>query len=109
MSFLVLLQYFSYAASPLAAVLAYFHIMGKKEQEEAIRNKFNDEYHPEITDCKAKLHFCKVGVKEKTLKTGEMKSILNTSLVYFRVGVSFNSISTTLCDKVFSTSWSNNW
>ena len=69
MSFLVLLQYFSYAASPLAAVLAYFHIMGKKEQEEAIRNKFNDEYHPEITDCKAKLHFCKVGVKEKTFSS----------------------------------------
>jgi len=70
MGFLVVLQYISYAAAPLAAVLTYFQIMGKKEQEEAIRNKFNDEYHPEITDCKAKLHFPKADVKEKTLKTG---------------------------------------
>ena len=71
MTFFALLQYILYAAAPLAAILTYFHIMGKKEQEEAINNKFNDEYHPEITDCKAKLHFCKTGVKEKTLKTGE--------------------------------------
>jgi len=70
MIFFALLQYILYAAAPLAAILTYFHIMGKKEQEEAINNKFNDEYHPEITDCKAKLHFCKTGVKEKTLKTG---------------------------------------
>ena len=52
-----LLKYWFCFTVPLVAVLVYFHLECIKEKEETLRNKFNDEYHPEITDCKTELPF----------------------------------------------------
>ena len=50
-------KYLLFVTIPLAAVLVFFHLECSKEKEEAFRNKFNDVYNPEATDCSAALHF----------------------------------------------------
>ena len=64
-----LVKYLCYGAVPLAAVLVYFHLECVKEKEVTMRNKFNDEYHPELTDCTVELPFMVSDVF--TLKFGD--------------------------------------
>ena len=64
-----LVKYLCYGAVPLAAVLVYFHLECVKEKEVTMRNKFNDEYHPELTECTVELPFMVSDVF--TLKFGE--------------------------------------
>ena len=52
-----MIKYLLYVTLPLAAVLVFFHLECSKEKEEAFRNKFNDKYNPEITDCSSALPF----------------------------------------------------
>ena len=52
-----LLKYWCCLTVALVAVLVYFHLECITEKEETLKNKFNDEYHPEISDCKTELPF----------------------------------------------------
>ena len=76
-----------YVTIPLAAVLVFFHLECSKEKEEAFRNKFNDEYNPEVTDCSSALSFMDGDLL--TIKLGLLNYIL----------FSFISVLVKVCDQ----------
>ena len=51
-----------YTTVSLSVVFLYFHIECQKEEEEKARTKFNNEYLPDETDCKAVLPFTKAEI-----------------------------------------------